>query len=355
MRPGGAASATSWPLRGSTGRPVSSRRPRPGGHDDVTGGQALARGGGHAPGVHGRDLCRRSARAAAPAWPAPGPAGSTWRSPGSCTQRIPGRQRGLELVGRPRRRGGRAAGRPCAVTRAAGKRSPSSCQSSRPSTVMSRSTPGACRTPGRCPPPAPSSPPRRRRGRARSTSRPRCARKWAADAPQIPAPTTRTSANAKAAGERVRRVQHVGGGARDPGAAGDLGDHRGRARRPSVSPTSRPVKRVPMIDSCTNGVAQLAASRGRGAGPCGRSCPCRTASGRPSPGWIAVAARPSAAWAARGRLVGPDHVVAAADGVVLGMDRLGHRRHQLQARRRSAPARSRARPSGPTAAASAMA
>src|SRR6185437_13893130 len=108
-----------------------------------------------------------------------------------------------------------------------GKLAPSSFHSSRPSTVMSRSTPGSLSDTSTLPSPRPVVPSDTPARSSTSTSRPRSARKCAAEAPQIPAPTTRTSGNAKAAGEGVRRVQYIGRRAGDPGAAGDLGNHRG--------------------------------------------------------------------------------------------------------------------------------
>src|SRR5205807_2268342 len=93
--------------------------------------------------------------------------------------------------------------------------------------VMSRSYPGNLSQTSTLPSPrpvVPSDTPARSRTR---TSRPRSARKCAAEAPQMPAPTTMASANAKAARERVGGVKHIGPHARDPGPSGDLRDHRG--------------------------------------------------------------------------------------------------------------------------------
>src|SRR5205823_3731441 len=58
-----------------------------------------------------------------------------------------------------------------------------------------------------------------------NTSCPRSCKKNAVAAPQMPAPTTTTSADTKAFGERVVGIEHVLPHAGHPGAPGDLGDH----------------------------------------------------------------------------------------------------------------------------------
>ncbi len=87
----------------------------------------------------------------------------------------------------------------------------------------------------------------------------------------------------KPAGNGSVGVQHVGRRAGDPGAARDLRDHRG-------PPADDGLPHQPACEAgaddrlvherCRRGPA----SRGRGAGPCGRWCPSHTASGPPSPG-----------------------------------------------------------------------
>ena len=119
------------------------------------------------------------------------------------------------------------------------------------------------------------------------------------------------------------------------------------AGRPAtvVSSTTRPVKRVPMTDSLTNG--SPAASSPRACSWARRALvPVPHGERSSQPGWIDVAARGVGAVAAR--LV-EDDVVAAGDPRVLRVDRaVGgvDRRHHLEARRDQLAARAPDRPPG---------
>ena len=167
-----------------------------------------------------------------------------------------------------------------------------------------------CRSTGRCPRPARSCRPRPRRGRA-SVDR-------YASARELPGGRRRRRCRRRPRRRRARlirrsrpgtgrRVEQVLAHAGDPGAAGDLGHDR-RQRPPTVGLLDeRPVKRVPITDSLTNGLADARARRGRAAAPGAPRCRSRTASGRASRGGSRSRARVGAV--AAGRV---EHDVVAA-------------------------------------------
>ena len=316
----GAASRTSWPLRGSSG----SGRPAPRGE------RRAPRAGGDHDGARARCRARRRVRDAATPRRRPAtrldartpvadvaPAcaasrasaraiarGSHCRSPGNrlapCSAPVSSGSRSRTSSGVEQPRGRDA--EPLAAARARRPRSPR--RGARPARPCGGSAPPAEPRlelaeereagerelelgPGvlvRAQHVALAEPGRAARDLAAVEQRhatPRTASSRATAAPTMPAPTTTTSRHsAKPAGNGSSGSSRYWPIAGDPGPAGDLGHDR-RAAADRRLPAMRPVKREPITDSLTNAVA-APARRARAAARSAPRCRSRTGSGRAS-------------------------------------------------------------------------
>ena len=114
--------------------------------------------------------------------------------------------------------------------------------------------------------------------------------------------------------ERIFRVEQVLAHAGDPGPAGDLRDHGGRPG--DVGLLDEPAGEARADHGLVDERPRPArARRGRAAGPCARSCRCRTASGRASRGGsTSRRPRPRRRGRARGRRRGGSRRCAGPRG-----------------------------------------